>query len=472
MANDGGYKARNGAKDAPMLRNKSGVDDINIGDDFPILCETCLGPNPYVRMVKMPYGQKLCKISNSPYQAFRWKAGPGGRYKETIVSYVVAKERNICQTCLNDLQFGVPVGVRDKLLSQSGNSTQLTLPQSEVGTAYFYEQQARLEDGPQPGVAQGREDLAPSRQLLKFSRTLQVAESHNKTAFRNLPKLCSFWVGGQCLRVLKKSCPFRPCCGTFLFPEIAGAQKGMCAELISSLQKDGPAVVMKTLANEVRIALKGAGQGNREDAIKKRVTGEDDLSKAYLNKMKAMNLELPPAEDPSVTTLWVGNLAADTTESDLYNLFFPSGPVAGIHIVHSARCAFIEMGTRAAAESAAKELYGALLLRGRSLNLHWARPRISAGERSVLEGEEGGRGRGRGREDEGETGMLAPPGLESIPVSSYALPVSPPPAGTDPPASVSGRREREGEGEREREREKCLKICYKTLRHSRHRYRL
>jgi hypothetical protein len=30
-------------------------------------------------MVKMPYGQKLCKISTSPYQSFRWKAGKAKR---------------------------------------------------------------------------------------------------------------------------------------------------------------------------------------------------------------------------------------------------------------------------------------------------------------------------------------------------------------------------------------------------------
>ena len=79
-----------------------------------MLCETCLGSNPYVRMVKMPFGQKLCKISTAPYQSFRWKAGPQGRYKETIISYAVAKERNICQTCLNDMKYGLPVGVRDR----------------------------------------------------------------------------------------------------------------------------------------------------------------------------------------------------------------------------------------------------------------------------------------------------------------------------------------------------------------------
>ena len=85
-----------------------------------MICETCLGPNPYVRMSKLPYGYKLCKISNLPYQAFKWKAGPGGRYKETMVSYVVAAERNICQTCLLDMKYGLPVG-RDHLIHKKVN---------------------------------------------------------------------------------------------------------------------------------------------------------------------------------------------------------------------------------------------------------------------------------------------------------------------------------------------------------------
>lgn len=30
--------------------------------DFPILCETCLGPNPYIRMVSYKFIDKLCKL--------------------------------------------------------------------------------------------------------------------------------------------------------------------------------------------------------------------------------------------------------------------------------------------------------------------------------------------------------------------------------------------------------------------------
>eukprot|EP01035_Chromulina_nebulosa_P034700 gene34700-46583_t len=83
MDGGGGYSARNGARDAPL--NRPASTGSTLGEDFPMLCETCLGPNPYVRMTKLPFGHKLCKISNLPYQAFRWKAGPTGRQKETII---------------------------------------------------------------------------------------------------------------------------------------------------------------------------------------------------------------------------------------------------------------------------------------------------------------------------------------------------------------------------------------------------
>ena len=168
-----------------------------------MLCETCLGPNPYVRMIKLPYGEKLCKIANTPYQAFQWKAGPTGRYKQTIISFAVASERNICQVCLNDMKYGLPVGLRDSLLKAEEN--RIALPQSDVGQRYFYEQQAQLVEhgGADQNFGQDMQNVPASRQLDKFSRSLRVVEAKSKTAFRNLPKLCSFWLNGSCNRVLK-----------------------------------------------------------------------------------------------------------------------------------------------------------------------------------------------------------------------------------------------------------------------------
>ena len=158
-----------------------------------MLCETCLGPNPYVRMTKLPFGEKVCKISKAPYQAFMWKAGPHGRFKQTIISFVIAKDRNICQTCLNDMQYGLPVGVRDKLMTEKEG--QIALPTSDVGVKYFYEQQqqqgsSELGGGQMVSMSHGMDNIGASNQLAKFSHAQQVVEARSRTAFRNLPKLC------------------------------------------------------------------------------------------------------------------------------------------------------------------------------------------------------------------------------------------------------------------------------------------
>ena len=113
MAHERGMRATYGLNSASSRR--SGEGGMEAGVDFPIVCEVCLGDNPYVRMVKLPPGDKLCKVAGSPFQAFRWKAGAKGRWKETIISREVAIEKNMCQACLTDMTYGVPVGVREGL---------------------------------------------------------------------------------------------------------------------------------------------------------------------------------------------------------------------------------------------------------------------------------------------------------------------------------------------------------------------
>ena len=82
----------------------------------------------------------------------------------------VAKDRNICQACLVDITYGVPVGVRDALLAAGGAPRDgLADVTSDPNTAYYWQQKdtGQAAAGTQGGSIQ---DLGPSRQLLHPAR--------------------------------------------------------------------------------------------------------------------------------------------------------------------------------------------------------------------------------------------------------------------------------------------------------------
>lgn len=95
------------------------------------MCETCLGPNPYVRMSKQAYG-KECKICDRPFTVFRWNPGAGMRFKKTEICTTCAKIKNVCQTCVLDLQYGLPVQVRDTALGLKSQA-----PSTDINKQYF-----------------------------------------------------------------------------------------------------------------------------------------------------------------------------------------------------------------------------------------------------------------------------------------------------------------------------------------------
>lgn len=119
-----------------------------LGEDFPIICESCLGPNPYTRMMKTKMA-KECRISDTPFTAFRWQ-GALRRWKETIVCAAVAREKNICQSCLNDLEYGVPFNVRDHVMNAIGEEQ---VPGSDVNREFTWanKRQKQLDAGADAG---------------------------------------------------------------------------------------------------------------------------------------------------------------------------------------------------------------------------------------------------------------------------------------------------------------------------------
>lgn len=156
---------------------------------FPLVCETCLGDNPYVRMIRAPIS-KECKICSRPYTSFRWQPGRKARYKTTIVCQTCAKLKNVCQVCLFDLEYGLPVQVRDKFLEEA---QKVELPDSQVNRDYAIN---KMDTSMLPyGKAVNAHPM-----LLKLARTQPYYK-------RNRARVCTFWQRGECGR--GDSCPYR-----------------------------------------------------------------------------------------------------------------------------------------------------------------------------------------------------------------------------------------------------------------------
>ncbi|KAH3872230.1 pre-mRNA-splicing factor RBM22-like [Dreissena polymorpha] len=286
--------------------------------EFPILCQTCLGDNPYLRMMKEPYG-KECKICARPFTVFRWCPGARMRFKKTEVCQTCSKIKNVCQTCLLDLEYGLPVQVRDAALKIQDN-----MPKSDVNKEYYQQNMERemaLNDGVNPSGALGKA-MAPSDMLLKLARTTPYYK-------RNRPHICSFWVKGECKR--GEECPYR---------------------------HEKPTDPDDPLADQ---------------NIKDRFYGMNDpVADKLMNRYTSMP-KLEPPEDRTITTLYVGGLGDKVGETELKDYFYQFGEIRSINVVSKQQCAFVQFTTRAAAETASEKSFNKLIINGRRLNIKWGK---------------------------------------------------------------------------------------------------
>lgn len=285
--------------------------------EFPILCQTCLGDNPYVRMIKERYG-KECKICTRPFTIFRWCPGARMRFKKTEICQTCARLKNVCQTCLLDLEYGLPIQVRDAALKIAD-----TIPQSDVNKEFYIqkiESELANDDGTSAAGKVGK-SLAASEMLTKLARTAPYYK-------RNQPHICSFWVKGECKR--GEECPYR---------------------------HDKP--------NEPDDPL-------CEQNIKDRYYGRNDPVADKILKRAATLPTLDPPEDKTITTLYVGNIAESVTESDLRDNYYQYGEIRSVTMVARQQCAFVQYTKRVSAELAAEKTFNKLVLGGQKLTIKWA----------------------------------------------------------------------------------------------------
>ena len=60
------------------------------------------------------------------------------RFKKTEICQICAKLKNVCQTCLLDLEYGLPIQVRDQALAVKDN-----MAKSDVNKEYFIQNAER-----------------------------------------------------------------------------------------------------------------------------------------------------------------------------------------------------------------------------------------------------------------------------------------------------------------------------------------
>ncbi|KAG9153391.1 hypothetical protein Leryth_017293 [Lithospermum erythrorhizon] len=297
--------------------------------DFPIICESCLGDSPYVRMTKADY-DKECKICTRPFTVFRWRPGRDARYKKSEICQTCSKLKNVCQVCLLDLEYGLPVQVRDTALSIS---THDSIPKSDINREYFAEEHDRkARAGIDYESSFGK--VRPNDTILKLQRTSPYYK-------RNRAHICSFYVRGQCTRGLE--CPYR-----HEMPE--------------------------------------TGELSQQN-IKDRYYGINDPVAAKLLGKAGEMPSLEPPEDESIRTLYVGGVdAAKITEQDLRDQFYAHGEIESIKLVPQRAYAFVTYTTREGAERAAEELSNKLVIKGQRLKLHWGRPQAPKPESEGTDG--------------------------------------------------------------------------------------
>lgn len=281
--------------------------------EFPILCETCLGDNPYVRMTRQGYG-KECKICGRPFTIFKWCPGAGMRYKKTEICQTCAKLKNACQTCILDLENGLPLQVRDTILS-----TQNEMPTSDVNLQYYTQNmEKQLSNG--NVTPYGRMDSSARESLKKLARN----EPYYK---RNRPHLCSFYAKGECKR--GEECPYR-----------------------HELPKENELI---------------------KQNIKDRYFGTNDpVAQKILNRTGKSN-KLKAPSDQSITSLFLTGIENDITEKDIRNYFYAFGEIKSVVIIHKTKCAFINFTTRAGAELAVEKSYNNCNINDHVIKVQWGK---------------------------------------------------------------------------------------------------
>jgi len=247
------------------------------------------------------------------------------RYKTTVICQTCAKVKNVCQTCLLDLEYALPTQVRDTALGVQNEA-----PTSDINREYYAQNMEAKLDGNQTGL-----DTKPSRAQSAGKEMLKQLARTDPYYKRNRPHICSFFVKGECTRGAE--CPFR---------------------------------------HEMPVNNELSHQN-----IQDRYHGRSDPVAKKILSMHAESQGLKPPDDQSITSIFLPLLPATSTEQSVRTSVLQSLPSVDASelksIVHVAKsqCAFVNFKQRSIAETAAHAWAHGIDIDGQRITVKWGRAR-------------------------------------------------------------------------------------------------
>ena len=108
-----------------------------------------------------------------------------------------------------------------------------------------------------------------------------------------------------------------------------------------------------------------------------RYIGQDDPVAAKIFRVAASRAEeeISAPADTSITTLYIGNLAAGISEEDLMKKLYVYGEILALRINPQKHVAFVCYANREAAVNAIQQLGGQLYINGACMRVAWAKPK-------------------------------------------------------------------------------------------------
>ena len=108
----------------------------------PLICEYCLGGKPEnddephnhdeIHITKVPGGAQ-CKICSLVFPLYHFKQNPRARNSiKTVICQRCAKQRHVCQCCMLDLTWHIPIEERDMLVSVINEDDSMTVEAKNI----------------------------------------------------------------------------------------------------------------------------------------------------------------------------------------------------------------------------------------------------------------------------------------------------------------------------------------------------